>query len=86
MKAIEGRTSSWLSALPWSHYHFDLSPGEFRDALFLRYGKLLLNLLDKCDGCGGEVSLQHLLDCKRGGLVIQRHNEIRDAPGDLCSG
>lgn len=85
MRNIDGRTSCWLTALPLSYYHFDFSPVEFRDALFLRYGKLPLNLPDKCDGCGGEVSLQHLLDCKRGGLVIQRHNEIRDSLGDLCA-
>ena len=34
-----------------------------------------------------EVSsaLGHALDCRKGGLVIQRHNEIRDALGDLAS-
>ena len=29
--------------------------------------------------------MQNALDCKNSGLVIQRHNEIRDAFGDLAS-
>ena len=28
---------------------------------------------------------EYALDCRKGGLVIQRHNEIRDALGDLAS-
>ena len=38
-----------------------------------------------CDGCGSQLSTGHALDCRKGGLVIQRHNEIRDAFGDLAS-
>lgn len=64
-------------------YHFDSSPTEFRDALHLRYGRHLKNVPAKCDGCGGAVTLQHLLDCKHGGLIIQRHNEIKDSLGDI---
>ena len=29
--------------------------------------------------------MQHVLDCKVGGLLIQRHNEIRDCIGDIAS-
>ena len=29
--------------------------------------------------------LQHALDCKTGGLVIQRHNEVRDCLGDMAA-
>ena len=29
--------------------------------------------------------MQHALDCKVGGLVIQRHNEIRDCIGDIAA-
>ena len=31
----------------------------------------------KCDGCSANFTLQHGLDNKTGGLVIQRHNEVR---------
>ena len=30
-------------------------------------------------------NLQHALDCKKGGLVTLRHNEVRDALGDIAS-
>ena len=85
MRAVEGKTSNWLNVLPFSEYHFDLSPVEFRDAISLRYGRNLPGLPAHCDGCGDSFSVQHALDCKKGGLVIRRHNEIRDALGDVCA-
>ena len=30
-------------------------------------------------------SLSHALSCRKGGLIIRRHNEVRDAIGDLSS-
>ena len=38
-----------------------------------------------CDGCGAPFSIDHALDCRFGGLVTRRHNEVRDAFGDLTS-
>ena len=38
-----------------------------------------------CDGCGSTFCLSHALDCRKGGLVTQRHNEVRDALGDLAA-
>ena len=38
-----------------------------------------------CDGCGDSPTFSHALDCKKGGLVIQRQNEIRDALEDLVA-
>jgi hypothetical protein len=32
----------------------------------------------KCYGCDARFSLQHALGCKKGGLVIFRHNKIQD--------
>ena len=39
----------------------------------------------RCDGFQQAFDLQHALSCKKGGLVTLRHNEIRDAVGDLAS-
>ena len=77
--------SSWLSVVPLESHHFDLSPQEFRDALALRYRKPLLDLPPFCDGCGAPFTVEHSLDCRVGGLVGRRHNEVRDAVGDLAS-
>ena len=62
-----------------------MSAQEFRDGLALRYKKPLLSLPSVCDGCGAPFSIEHALDCRFGGLVTRRHNEVRDAFGDLAS-
>ena len=62
-RAVEGKTSSSLTALPIAHHHFDLSATEFRDALALRYNRPLLTMPANCDGCGAATSLVHALDC-----------------------
>ena len=36
-------------------------------------------------GCGTTFSYKHALDCKKGGLITRRHNEVRDTLGDLSS-
>ena len=71
--------------MPIACHHFDLSPIEFRDALSLCYHWPLLKTPVHCDGCGEQFSFQHALDCKKGGLVTQHHNEVRDALGDLAA-
>ena len=38
-----------------------------------------------CDGCGSQFSLSHVLDCRKGGLITQHHNEVRDALDDLVT-
>ena len=75
--------SGWLTVLPTSQDHFDLTAQEFRDALALRYWKPLLNVPSGCDGCDAPFSLDHALVCRKGGLIIQRHNEFWDAVGNL---
>ena len=33
--------------------------------------------------CDAPTSVDHVLSCKKGGLVIKRHNEVRDSLGDI---
>ena len=77
--------SMWLSVVPIEKNNFDLTALQFRDALAVRYKKPLLSIPPHCDGCGAPSSLDHFLICKKGGLIVQRHNEIRDAIGDLSA-
>ena len=77
--------STWLTALPISKDGFNLFSYEFRDALCLRYLKPLTHLPSNCDGCGSPFTTSHALDYCKVGLVIQRHNEIRDLLCDLTS-
>ncbi|KAL1448457.1 hypothetical protein WDU94_000540, partial [Cyamophila willieti] len=84
-KISQTKTSNWLSVLPIRKDHFDLSANEFRDALAIRYNREPPAMPNSCDGCGDkQFSLQHALDCKTGGLITRRHNEIRDLMGELC--
>ena len=76
--------SSWLSALPLEKHNFNLNKGEFRDALALRYGKHLDDLPAVC-ACGSAFDPVHAMNCKKGGLVIVRHNNIRDYEAKLLS-
>ena len=84
-RAVDSHTSGWLNVLPLTHHHFDLSAQQFRDALCLRYHRPLSLLPASCDWCGGDFSLTHTLDCHKSDLVTQRHNEVRDALGDLAA-
>ena len=62
----------------------ELGAQEWRDAAFLRYGLEPPDLPKHCDGCNARFSICHALDCKRGGLVTARHNELRDGVADLA--
>jgi hypothetical protein len=72
------QTGAWLSALPSTVNRTDLSAQEFRDAITIRYGITPSGLPASCKGCDARFTLQHALGCKKGGLVIFRHNKIGD--------
>ena len=78
-------TSGWLYVLPSTVSGTELSAQEFRDSILLRYARSPPDLPSQCDGCNAVFSIRHALECKKGGLVIIRHNEIRDELVDLAS-
>ena len=63
----------------------ELGAQEWQDAAFLCYGLEPPDLPKHCDGCNSKFSICHALDCKRGGLVMAHHNELRDGIADLAS-
>ena len=77
------KNSSWLTAKLSNRDEFVLSKQEFRDGLALRYNKVSSNLPSSCDGCGEIFDVQNALSCKKGGLISQRHNEVRDIVAEL---
>ena len=77
-RKIEFQCSGWLSVIPVEGNQFDLSPHEFRDAIALRYGRIPIDLPTHCDADGEIFSVNHALNCSKGGLVYCRHNELRD--------
>ena len=74
--------SNWLNAIPLAEHGFNLSKGEFRDALALRFNHDIKGLPSKCP-CGQRFDVTHAMNCKRGGFVIMRHNDIRDFEAKL---
>ena len=79
------KTGAWLTVQPSTVNRTELGAQEWRDAAFLRYGLNPPDLPKNCDDCNARFSICHTLDCKRGGLVTARHNELRDGVADLAS-
>ena len=81
-QAKQKGASSWLNVLPLEDHGFTLTKGEFRDAIALRYNKPLRSLPSNCT-CGQKFNVTHALNCKKGGFVIMRHNNIHDFEANL---
>ena len=84
-RAVEAKTVGWITCRPNVEDHIDLTPAEFRDNMAIRYGYEPPKIDPHCDGCGAQNSLEHALNCKTGGLVIRRHDEVVDVLCDLSA-
>jgi hypothetical protein len=69
-------TGMWLSTIPTNFNGSVLGNEEFQDGLCLRYMIVPNNLPVKCDGCNSDFSVTHAHQCRKGGLIIRRHDEI----------
>jgi hypothetical protein len=77
-------TGAWLTTLPNRLNGSDLSAEEFRDGLRLRYGLLPTAMPPHCDGCGERFTTEHAMSCRKGGLILHRHNDMVSTWGQLC--
>ena len=66
----------WLTVQPTLLNGTQLSMEEFTDSVRLRFGLLPHSLPAKCDGCQQTFSVEHAMKCKKGGLIVLRHNDI----------
>ena len=80
--ALERGASSWLNALPLKSQQYAMDKESFRVALLTRYGIPLKRLPSHCP-CGSLFSVEHALNCKKGGFISNRHNEIRRMTADF---
>jgi hypothetical protein len=78
-------TGAWLTSMPDCLNGTELSADEFRDSLRLRFGLVPLGLPERYDGCGQRLSLGHAMSCKKGGLVLLRHNNVAAEWHHLCA-
>ena len=63
---------------------FTLNKDEFEDALKLRYDWEIADKPSICV-CGDVFNVDHAMVCRRGGFIIQHHNELRDLEADMLS-
>ena len=77
------KTGAWLMVQPSMVNGTELGAQEWRYVLFLRYGLDPPDLSHYCDNCNAKFSICQALNCKRGGLITVRHNEIHDRVADL---
>ena len=76
-------TGAWLSATPNTLAGTELGKDEWRDSACCRYNMRPESIPKYCDGCGKEASIDHILNCRVGGLIICRHNELKDELIDI---
>ena len=84
-KVVEraANTGAWLSAVPNTLAGTELGKDEWRDSACIRYDMKPETIPKKCDGCGKEATVEHVLNCRIGGLIISRHNELKKELIDL---
>ncbi len=82
--ATEKGASSWLTVIPLKDMNLTLNKREFKDAIHLRYDWRIADTPSTCV-CGDTFTVDHAMVCRRGGFIIQRHNELRDLEADMLN-
>ena len=67
---------------PFKQFDYNLNRKEFRDAIKLRYDWEITDTPMLC-ACSVQFSVDHAMAFQHGGLIIQRHNELRDLEAEM---
>jgi hypothetical protein len=78
-------TGAWLTVMPDKLNGTVLSAEEFRDSLRLRFGLTPSSLPSQCDGCGQRFTVEHAMTCRKGGMIVSRHNNVCAEWSQLCA-
>ena len=70
-------TGAWISVQPTLVNGLFLSKDEWRDAMRRSYGLGLVDKPQYCEGCGTKFTINHVIACKKDGLVVGRYNEVK---------
>ena len=74
----DSENGAWLQVMPTHDNGMSLSPVEWRDGCFLHYARTQQDINPTCDGCETPFSVENGLICKKGGLIIQQYDDIKD--------
>ena len=80
--AAEKGASSWLTVIPVKEMDLNVNKREFKGAVHLRYDWQINDVPNVCI-CGQPFNVDHAMICKRGGFIIQRHNQLRDLEAQM---
>ena len=80
----ETKTGACVTVQPSTVNGSELGAQECQDTLFMIFGIELLDHPKFCDRCNAAFSICHLLDCKKGVLVMAHHNKLRYVVADLA--
>lgn len=71
-------TGAWIGAIPQTQNNTVLNSQDLKDGLFLHYHIIPPILPKLCNGWRESYSLGHLLSCKKGVLIIQQHDDLKN--------
>ena len=77
------KTGTQMSLPPLIVNGADMGTQEWRDTLFIRQGIDPPYPPLNSDGCSGVFLISHSLDCKKGDLVMNHYNKLRDEIANL---